>query len=751
MINVLWKYHFRYILFTSTCIGGVMYQRIPVLPIIVILSFSLIHTQTITSTPIVATYNNIGIQVHFSAPVAVGAISVSIKESAGSGSFVLAHPLAKIGVDRFAGSVFTLKSGTSYTLKLTSSLFPADQILSVSTRPENFINMTATVFHVSPQGLDTNDGSTLQKAFKTLGHAVSVVLPGSTILLHEGRYYESVVLPRSGNANNPILIRNAPGERPVLDGRDTSFHPIWSLYNAAGHIYRTPYATKLNLAYYNGLHLYCSQTLADLVANTFNMPGAFFTDGAYLYVLFPSKSAPTNSDTVSVPAKTLGISSSQSYITFLGLEICYYGQSDYSAGIYLDNASYNRVDSCYLHHSVIGVGLKRASDFNTIQNCRFFEGPIDAWPWEGVKSATGYYEAGGVVIYSSNISNSGNVIRFNAFNHMFDGSHLYSEDAPTTNLDFHDNTMNAVNDDCIETDGAGINNRIYNNRFSKFLTGVSIAPAAIGPTYIFRNLFTGWENHSGYDGYPFKFNVSSALTIDWVYMYHNTCYTSVANQDGFLFKQYSNWNNIISRNNIFSGTNYALESSSSQNPVDFDYDDLYTSRPGRFINWAGANYTTLNAFTTATSQEKHGMNIDPGFVNPTNMDFSLDDSSKLIDKGIRIPGINDGFAGAAPDIGFIETGKGNGVLNGDRPMGAKRLIFSTNPFNHTLHIQIAGWTPVEAGHSVLRICTLKGWLVKEFPISEESHSIDWNIAGIPHGIYLAQSKFGSTFFSILSI
>jgi hypothetical protein len=31
------------------------------------------------------------------------------------------------------------------------------------------------------------------------------------------------------------------------------------------------------------------------------------------------------------------------------------------------------------------VGLKRASDFNTIQNFRFFEGPIDTWPWEGVK------------------------------------------------------------------------------------------------------------------------------------------------------------------------------------------------------------------------------------------------------------------------------------------------------------------------------------------------------------------------------
>jgi len=90
--------------------------------------------------------------------------------------------------------------------------------------------------------------------------------------------------------------------------------------------------------------------------------------------------------------------------------------------------------------------------------------------------------------------------------------------------------------------------------FRKFLTGVSVAPAAGGPTYIFRNLFTGWETHGEYVGYPIKFNVDSPLPIDWVYIYHNTCYTSVSGQPGFLFKDYSNWNNIISRNNIFAGT-----------------------------------------------------------------------------------------------------------------------------------------------------------------------------------------------------
>ena len=73
---------------------------------------------------------------------------------------------------------------------------------------------------------------------------------------------------------------------------------------------------------------------------------------------------------------------------------------------------------------------------------------------------------------------------------MFDGSHLYSDDddGPTSNLDFCNNVVENVNDDCIETDGAGINCCIYNNTFRKFLAGVSVAPAAIGLTWIIRNL-----------------------------------------------------------------------------------------------------------------------------------------------------------------------------------------------------------------------------------------------------------------------
>jgi hypothetical protein len=261
-------------------------------------------------------------------------------------------------------------------------------------------------------------------------------------------------------------------------------------------------------------------------------------------------------------------------------------------------------------------------------------------------------------VYGSPQRNRGNVIRYCTFTNLFDGAHLYSEDpgGPTEDLDFHSNWLEGCGDDGIETDGVGSNCRIYFNSFQSFLTGVSIAPCARGPTYIFRNLLVGWRPAAEFDGYPFKFNVGSTLPIEWVYLYHNTCATDVPGQDGFLFKQYSNWTNVVSRNNNFAGTRYALESWSTENPVDFDFDNLYSSDPGLAIAWAGARYDSVAGFALATGQERHGRSVAPGFVSPATRDYYLRPDSDLIDQGVVIPGINDDYLGGAPDLGAFEFG-----------------------------------------------------------------------------------------------
>ena len=52
--------------------------------------------------------------------------------------------------------------------------------------------------------------------------------------------------------------------------------------------------------------------------------------------------------------------------------------------------------------------------------------------------------------------------------------------------------------------------------------------------------------------------------------------------------------------------------------------------------------------------ELHGMNALPGFAGAAALDYHLGEGSAMIDAGVALPGINDGFEGTAPDLGAFE-------------------------------------------------------------------------------------------------
>ncbi len=615
--------------------------------------------QTVTTTP---TFNNLGVAVDLPSATTQTVVRMFIKlSSAPTNSFREVHPLSRLSSTRFVGSALLLESATSYDFKLVSAAFSSNVLFTAATRSDVFPDATNTVYHVSAlTGNDSNNGSSLAQAFKTLGKALSTAMTGAQILLHDGVYYEGdLSVPRSGSVSAPIVIENAPGEAPVLSGLDRNFTASWALYDAANHIYRAPCASTPQNAYLNGGQFFHYPSLADLQTQPWPQPGGYYADGSYVYARFPNDTTPgTNAFTI--PAFTTGLTLSQkSWVQIRGLTFCYYGLDLFHRGIYIDGGDSNLVDHCFFHHCGVGVALKRAADFNTVQYCAFTEWPIATWSWHAVKDSGSDYETGGFLVYGSTETNRGNVIRFCTFTNMFDGSHLFSDTlaGPTDNMDFHNNVIEHCVDDAIETDGAGSNCRIYFNQFRDFLTGVSVAPAAIGPTYIFRNILSGWRPSEEFDGYPFKFNVSSSLPIEWIYLYHNTCVTTVSAQNGFWFKQYSNWTNVISRNNIFSGTSYALENDASvAGAVDFDFDCLYTTKTAPVIRWAGVNYNSLALFVSGVGQETHGLWAQPGFIDSPDGDYYLSPASALIDKAVAIPGINDDFLGAAPDIGALEHG-----------------------------------------------------------------------------------------------
>lgn len=75
----------------------------------------------------------------------------------------------------------------------------------------------ARTLHVAPSGDDANPG-TLESPWRTLQKAAEIARAGDTVQVRAGVYRGHVFLRFSGEPDKPIVFRNAPGERPVLDG-----------------------------------------------------------------------------------------------------------------------------------------------------------------------------------------------------------------------------------------------------------------------------------------------------------------------------------------------------------------------------------------------------------------------------------------------------------------------------------------------------------------------------------------------------
>lgn len=74
-------------------------------------------------------------------------------------------------------------------------------------------------FFLSPNGNDSGVGSK-ENPWHSLGPALSELQPGDTLTLRGGVYEEDVLARKlqPGTPERPILVRAAPGERPVLKG-----------------------------------------------------------------------------------------------------------------------------------------------------------------------------------------------------------------------------------------------------------------------------------------------------------------------------------------------------------------------------------------------------------------------------------------------------------------------------------------------------------------------------------------------------
>ena len=635
-------------------------------------------TAVAASLELYGTFHAMGVIVHLDAtddPDADASAAVQYRESGGSwqGGF----PLIRVADTRFVGSLFWLEPDSSYEVQVTFD--DADGVLhgvmvaaTASTRSEIVIPAPQDSWVVSPGGSGTTCSAVAPCA---LAEGIDRAQPGDEVRLRDGVYLVGELeLPRSGSAGAPVVLRAWPGETPILDGAD----PATFSWTATGEgVYSTTVNTPdPHLVAVGGERLYPYQSLSDLQNLVWGVPG-FYAAGTSVWVRLDGNADP-NAVSMVVSRFNHALLIERDHIAVIGLTFRHYGGGSYAKGIYLNNANDVLIRGCTFHLCDLGIGIKRASHRNVIEDNQFSDTIFD-WPWQAVKAGS-QLETGGVRFYDP-ATGRGNVIRRNTFHDDFDGFGVCpgSTAAMTNETDVYDNLVFDVGDDGVETDGQCSNVRMWGNTFHDVLIGISLAPVYTGPVYALRNLVyrTGVGNNS-YSGSAFKFNSGYDQSGPMI-LVHNTSDAVLAGNDALAIKSPGTWTSIWARNNIWSGTEYAISNANPTQPLDLDWDCVWTSQAGELAWWSGLPDRHLNDLAelqVATGHEQNGIEVAPAFTNAAGGQYTLQAGSDLVDRGLLIPGLNHDFAGSAPDLGAFESGVGNlEVLTNVLPPAAVNRLY----------------------------------------------------------------------------
>ena len=277
---------------------------------------------------------------------------------------------------------------------------------------------------------------------------------------------------------------------------------------------------------------------------------------------------------------------------------------------------------------------------------------------------------------------SGHVICFNHVKDFRDDISFmeYEEAEEQVSIDICNNDIEEATDDAIEADSAMGNVRIFRNRIRNCFEGISAQPNLGGPTYYVRNVMYNVLYS------PFKFHNG---TVGDVVM-HNTV---VKCGDAYGCYAGETWKQAYFRNNVFvggmgggtyggyaNGSGRIFQLADADATCSFDYDGGGAIGVSSFQGKIGsASFSSLATLKSATT-EAHAVQVDmsifasaPAF--PSNpyppkpvVDLRIAAGSAVVDKGLAIPGINDGFAGTAPDLGAYEAGDALPTY-GPRPPG----------------------------------------------------------------------------------
>ncbi len=274
-------------------------------------------------------------------------------------------------------------------------------------------------------------------------------------------------------------------------------------------------------------------------------------------------------------------------------------------------------------------------------------------------------------------SSGGNVIRYNEIRSTEDhgyndgiggGSNFSFEGSPNRDSDIYGNIITNCWDDAIEAEGANMNVRIWGNYIDRTFAFVATAGTSKGPLYIYRNVFGRSRiTHQDSSGGAIIKTAGAGRTLmldgkdvpgDWGrrYIFHNTVL-----QPGGALELFTGHGvcNAVSRNNIFRVRGRGYPDRPNQGPPnDFRNDLTGGYLGGGFVKSMFLPSDRLEWFLAPTVDTIKWGRVE---YSRSGKKFAITDPlveapNPAIDKGVRLPGFNDDYRGAAPDIGAFENG-----------------------------------------------------------------------------------------------
>jgi hypothetical protein len=605
------------------------------------------------------TFENAGIRVAYTGDAdANGTISVEYRAK-GSSNWQPGHPMVRIKGNRFATSLFKLSEGTTYEVRLS----PQDaegvavsfaQPFEITTR-SSIVPSNGNNLYVDAAAAASGSG-TQAAPFTTIQEAAAAAQPGDVVHIRPGTYREQVQPGKSG-VDNAWIRYTGEGAGVILDGSEII--PTASGWTSEGSgVYSRAYSRTPAFGTLDDIRLFAQANIDSLRLNGAGVSGGFCVANGRLYVKAP--------DGGSLAGRTVRMSANDygffldglHHIIIENLNIGYYNTAD----VRLRNAHHNTISRCRIYQSrdMVSIDHLGATD-NLVQYCNLWGTGVPGWPW-----VTCHHDHD----CSSNaikieVAGEGNVARYDTCRGVFNGIYLGDWDlnypeAYALENDIYGNVLENIVDDGLEPECQGINLRMYGNHFHNVYSPISLAPIETGPAWIMFNVIeNSWINSPGYqywEGGPGWIKISTtpsgAIAMGALRIYHNTARVNKPNEDGW--GSCGSGNTHI-KNNIVMCTQYVfddVESVPFPPGNEWDYNNFYTTDPTRYVKFENVRLT-IPEFQ-AKGYQVHGISAPPRFIDTASGDFHLRSDDPGINKGVYLPGINDGYAGSAPDMGAYE-------------------------------------------------------------------------------------------------